>query len=251
MRTSGIYEIQSRIKPQRFYIGSAINIDRRWYEHLHDLKLNKHDNPKLQNHYNKYSKNDLMFIIVEECSSEMLIQREQHYINELKPYFNICKIAGNTLGIRYKLSKEACNNISKGHLGHIAWNKGLTKESDERLKMSEESKNNISKSKLGKKRKPFTEKTKAIMSKLRLGKPKSEEFKLKMIGNNYGVGNKGRISPMKGKHPTEETSRKHSETNIRIGLKPPSQKGKHPSKETIEKRKNTRAINKLKLIRFS
>lgn len=200
MKISGIYKIQSKTKPQRFYIGSAVNINRRWYEHLHDLRLNKHNNPKFQNHYNKYYESDLIFIIIEECLPELLIQKEQYYINELKPYFNICKIAGNTLGIHYKLSKEACKNIGNGHLGRIAWNKGLTKETDERLKMSEESKNNISKSKLGKKRKPFTEETKAKLSKLRLGKPKSADFKLKMIGNNYGSKNKGRISPMKGKH---------------------------------------------------
>jgi group I intron endonuclease len=157
MKISGIYKIRSRTKPQRFYIGSAVNLDRRWYEHLHDLRLNKHDNPKLQNHYNKYYENDLIFIVIEECLPELLIQKEQYYINELKPYFNICKIAGNTLGIHYKLSKETRDNFSKTHLGRIAWNKGLTKEMDERLKMSEESKNKISKSKLNKKRKPFTE----------------------------------------------------------------------------------------------
>jgi hypothetical protein len=43
-----------------------------------------------------------------------------------------------------------------------------------------------------------------------------------------------------------ETRKKHSETNIRIGHKPPSQKSKHPTKETIEKRKNTYRLNKLK-----
>ena len=57
-KISGIYKIQSLYHPERCYIGSAVNITRRWMEHLTALKADKHYSKKLQNHYNKYGKNE-------------------------------------------------------------------------------------------------------------------------------------------------------------------------------------------------
>ena len=116
MTSSGIYKIQSTINPERCYIGSAININNRWKHHISELKLNKHGNKKLQNHINKYGIDDLEFNIVENCNKEELIRREQIFINKLNPYFNICKIAGSSLGI--KRSIETCNKISEKAMGH-------------------------------------------------------------------------------------------------------------------------------------
>ena len=72
---SGIYQIHS-ILTGRVYIGSAVNLKRRKQRHLLDLKDNKHDNPYLQRHYNKYGI-DLQFSVIERCSKEKLIEREQ------------------------------------------------------------------------------------------------------------------------------------------------------------------------------
>ena len=108
MKISAIYKIQSKIKPNRFYIGSAININHRRDCHLHDLRNNKHNN-KLQRHYNKYKESDLEFLIIEPCLPEFLTTREQYYIDTLKPYFNILPVAGSSLG--YKHTEE-----TKSHL---------------------------------------------------------------------------------------------------------------------------------------
>ena len=116
MIISGIYKIQSTIKPERYYIGSAVNINNRWKHHISELKLNKHGNKKLQNHVNKYGINDLQFHIVENCDKEKLIQYEQIFIDKWNPYFNICKIAGSALGI--KRSIETCKKISEKAMGH-------------------------------------------------------------------------------------------------------------------------------------
>jgi group I intron endonuclease len=116
MNSSGIYKIQSIIRPERCYIGSAVNINNRWKHHISELKLNKHGNKKLQNHTNKYGIDDLQFYIAENCDKDKLIQREQFFIDELNPYFNICKIAGSALGIRRSI--ETCKKISKKAMGH-------------------------------------------------------------------------------------------------------------------------------------
>ena len=52
----------------------------------------------LQNHYNKYGKNDLIFSILIGCAKEDLISTEQFFLDTNKTYFNTCRNAGNTLG---------------------------------------------------------------------------------------------------------------------------------------------------------
>jgi hypothetical protein len=37
----GIYKIYSLIKPERCYIGSSVNISKRWAQHLSKLQNNK------------------------------------------------------------------------------------------------------------------------------------------------------------------------------------------------------------------
>jgi group I intron endonuclease len=100
MYVSGVYKIQSILYPERCYIGSTNNFTRRRREHFYNLRNNKHDSPKLQNHYNKYGENDLAFSVVVECEEERAVVKEQCYINIFKPWFNISPTASSSLGIK-------------------------------------------------------------------------------------------------------------------------------------------------------
>ena len=124
MKISGIYQIQSRIKPERLYIGSSNNIKSRWNLHLSELRRNKHSNGKLQNHYNKYGKNDLIFSILICCDEDSLIIAEQFYIDSHKTFFNLCKKAGSTLGRKRTLQQR--KKMSEVMLGRNTWSKGST-----------------------------------------------------------------------------------------------------------------------------
>jgi group I intron endonuclease len=115
MAISGIYQIQSKIKPERIYIGSSVNIQRRWRDHLYLLKKNKHDNQRLQHHYNKYGKNDFVFSIIIGCGKDDLVTTEQFYIDSIKCWFNLCPKAGNTLGVRF--SEESKERSRRATLG--------------------------------------------------------------------------------------------------------------------------------------
>ena len=42
MKITGIYKIESKLKPERIYIGSAVNISKRWLLHLSRLRRDKH-----------------------------------------------------------------------------------------------------------------------------------------------------------------------------------------------------------------
>jgi len=112
-KASGIYQIQSISKKKR-YIGSACHLKYRKQGHLYDLRKQEHDNMYLQKHYNKYGVNDLMFSIIEFCSKENLIKREQYWINKLNPEFNLSKTAGSNLGTRHS-KKSKINHANAMH----------------------------------------------------------------------------------------------------------------------------------------
>jgi len=145
MIASGIYKIQSKIKPERVYIGSAIYLRNRKAMHFTDLEKHRHHASKLQNHYNKYGKDDLEFIVIEPCLPEFLIIREQYYIDTLKPFFNSSPTACSVLGI--KRSKETCRKISEARKGKPCPTKGI-----KRKKMSEEFKTKCAERMKGNKR---------------------------------------------------------------------------------------------------
>ena len=122
MPVSGIYKIQSKIKPERIYIGSAVNVPQRWRIHKTELRHDKHINKKLQNHANKYGVDDLVFNLITSCDKNDLLALEQFYLDALNPWFNICPIAGNTSG--RPVSDITRKKISELHKGRSPWSKG-------------------------------------------------------------------------------------------------------------------------------
>lgn len=113
-----IYKIYSITKPEKIYIGSSVNFVNRKSRHVTSLKNNWHPNKKLQSHYNKYGKLDLVFEVIESgIEIDKLIEREQYYMDLLTPWFNIAKIAGSNLG--YVPSEETIKKLKKAGLNRV------------------------------------------------------------------------------------------------------------------------------------
>ncbi len=97
--TMGIYKIENKVNG-KIYIGSSKNIENRWKKHKYDLRSNNHHSEHMQNAWNKYGKENFIFKIIEEIRDEnILIEREQYWINALKSYnidigYNIAYRAG-------------------------------------------------------------------------------------------------------------------------------------------------------------
>lgn len=82
----GIYKIQNRIN-DKIYIGSSVDIHKRWLQHRSQLNKNQHHSKHLQNSWIKYGQNNFKFEIVELVSNkELLTSIEQEWINKTKCY---------------------------------------------------------------------------------------------------------------------------------------------------------------------
>lgn len=88
----GIYKI-STPSDSSCYVGSSIRIERRWSEHKHGLRNNKHHSIRLQNAWNKYG--ELKFEIIELCDENELNDKEQFWIDSLKAELNSSKFVKN------------------------------------------------------------------------------------------------------------------------------------------------------------
>jgi group I intron endonuclease len=194
----GIYKISSICKPSRFYIGSSVDVYHRWIEHKSNLSRGKHHSPKIQNHYNKYGVNDLSFEVIEYCTRNNLLEREQYYLDTLNPWFNTYPIAGSPLG--HKPTKEHVEKVRRAGLGRIVSEETRKKISEAHMGMrtSEEAKSKQRAAKLGGK---LSEEHKAKIGESLRGTVRSEEYKEKIR------------QTLMGHAVSEETKRKISENN--------------------------------------
>lgn len=113
---SGIYVICCLVNRKR-YIGSSGALKNRKKSHWHALERNKHHNPILQAAWNKHGAVNFSYEVVERCALSALLEREQWWIDNDNPEFNVLKVAGSARG--YKWSDEAKRRSSERHRGKI------------------------------------------------------------------------------------------------------------------------------------
>ena len=204
----GIYQIINKINGKR-YIGSSVDIKKRWTQHRCDLKGKRHSNRHLQRSWNKYGKSNFKFEIVCICSKGNLVDYEQLFIDKLNPEYNISDRAYRGNGLSGKnhprygvhLSNETKRKISRSSKGRKSWNEGkkMSAEFCETNRIShigiypsKETRRKLSKARSGRNHHMY-------------GKHHSEETKKKI-----SEANKGKPSPNKGKTLSKETRRKIS-----------------------------------------
>jgi group I intron endonuclease len=115
-----VYKI-TNITNNKLYIGSTVEYNVRKLHHIRCLKNNTHRNNLLQNAWNKYGEENFKFEILEEnVDTNLLLSREQHFLDTYKPYnrkigYNINPVAGSNLGFKMPESaKEKLRNINLG-----------------------------------------------------------------------------------------------------------------------------------------
>lgn len=172
---SGVYCIRSTVSG-RVYVGSAVDVRRRWSVHRWRLSQGTHHSVLLQRSWNKHGAGAFVFDVIEAVKDKsLLVGLEQHWIDKLKSCcprsgFNIAPRAGSSLGRKHPpevLAKMRAAQVGRkkapftdehraairaSRLGN-QWGKGIPKSADHRAK--------ISSAKKGKKARPFTKKHRA------------------------------------------------------------------------------------------
>lgn len=113
---SGIYEIVNLTNGAK-YVGSTVDFVKRRNEHICKLRKRKHPNRFLQSAWNKYGSVSFAFRRLIICSKEHLLFFEQRAFDVIRPEYNLCQVAGNTLG--RKLSAQTKQKISDANRGRV------------------------------------------------------------------------------------------------------------------------------------
>ena len=109
---SGVYLIQVR---GRGYVGSTVNITRRWKEHRRDFRRGVHANKWLQHLWDKYGSEAFAWSTLELVGAPDLLVREQFWVDTLHPAYNLRTIVGSNLG--YKHTAAARANMAAANTG--------------------------------------------------------------------------------------------------------------------------------------
>jgi group I intron endonuclease len=247
LNTSGIYVIWC-IPSGKYYVGSALDLTKRWFQHRHDLERNKHKSPRVQHAWNKYGADAFLFEVIELVEPARLIEVEQSYLDRTKATnrrygLNTCPTAGSRYGTR--TTPETRAKMSAAAKGKIR---------------TAEHRANLAAALLGKPGTPWSEESRANHLAAMLNKPPvSDETRAKLRAMNLGVcrphrpetrakmSNTRRGRPHSPEHSAAISAAKmghtHSdECRAKIAA---TLRGSKLSPETIAKREATRLRNRL------
>lgn len=103
---SGIYKWVNNVTMES-YVGSSTNITKRLRKYYNKNYLKDRlvvYNSRIYKAILDYDYSNFSLVILEYCDKKFLINREQYYIDIIKPEYNICKIAGSMLGFKHSVS---------------------------------------------------------------------------------------------------------------------------------------------------
>lgn len=118
-KISGIYKITNIITGD-FYIGSSKDIKHRWIAHKSSSTFRQHPNSRLYQDISHYGIDNFTIEIIEE--TESLREREQYYIETLKPVYN----TNRAYGLNIERAKEARRQCSKDWYNRLCFYNGET-----------------------------------------------------------------------------------------------------------------------------
>lgn len=131
----GVYMIRNTIN-HKYYVGSSIDIESRWKQHINELNKNRHTNNYLQKAWNKYGMDNFEFLVLQETDVENLRNIETYYIKKLdcvNKGYNLIDNANFGLGV--KASNEVRKKISEKCSGCLNGNYGRKHTPEETQKI--------------------------------------------------------------------------------------------------------------------
>ncbi len=199
-RTCGVYTITCTTNGRK-YVGSSVDIAKRFARHFWSLENGTHGNTHLSRAWDKHGAAAFSFEVVELVSDpSALIAREQHWIDKLNTAtrgFNICPQAGTTAGVKLNpstvrkraesqrgkpRSEETRRRIADALRGRTLPSDQLEKMRDAKRggTLTDEHKAKIGKALTGVKRGPLSAEHRQKLSDAHRGQKLREETKLKL-----------------------------------------------------------------------
>lgn len=96
--STGVYSITNLFDGKMYVGSSSTSIDKRWKSHRVLLRKRKHHNYRLQTAWCRCGEIAFEIDVLLECSPERCVEEEQHFIDALRPAYNICPTAGSRRG---------------------------------------------------------------------------------------------------------------------------------------------------------
>ena len=140
-KISAVYKITNTITND-FYIGSSKDINRRWAAHKHPSVWKNYPNNPMYHDMQKYGLDKFDFQVIEEVEESFLKEKEQKFIETLKPTYNNINANGWDIE-RYKEYKNKygnqlcfynCQTITLNALSIRFWRKGIPHPTEEAKK---------------------------------------------------------------------------------------------------------------------
>ncbi len=238
---SGIYAFTNKLNGKR-YVGSAINLRRRYKKHLSQLNNGNHHSAKFQHAWAKYGAEQFEFIVLELVEDpSALIGREQFWIDSYDAFgaagYNMCPKAGSILGV--KRSQATIKKMRASGLKYVASDatreklriansgKKATPEKLEKMRNLVKSPETLEKLRLAGLGRKLSEESIRKMREWNLGRKRSpesiEKMRLAKIGSKWSPETRARIMQ----------ARIDSGAGAKTGA---AQRGRKQSPETIAKR---------------
>lgn len=114
----GVYGILNT-ETGKWYVGQAVDIERRWGRHLRELKYGYHHNAILQKSYDKHGPDAFSFVLLEECPVDTLGEREIFWIAKKDSFENGYNLnrGGDGGNLGWKMPEEVKRKIAFANSG--------------------------------------------------------------------------------------------------------------------------------------
>ena len=158
LAAGGIYAIRNKVNGKQ-YVGSAVNIARRFTDHVKLLNRKDHHSVALQRAWLRYGGDAFELVILEIVrDADMLIRREQHWIVHGCGFgeagYNMSPTAGSPLGVKHTDEARMNMSLSARKRGSSPAAIEAMRQANLGKKRSPETGDKIRQSKIGKKRPP-------------------------------------------------------------------------------------------------
>ena len=231
---AGVYRIRNTVNGKE-YIGSSVDVQKRWSAHRSALRLGTHPNRHLQTAWNKYGEEAFVFEMVTACESAESLEREQAALDRLfaskspEQIYNKATCAeAPTRGLKHS---EAWYRKMRGRKPSEEERRKLREAAKRRPPVSAETRRKLSEAKRGKK---LSQEHRRKLSEAHRGKKPSEQTRIALRNRRHSEETRRKIGQAhRGMKRSTETRRKQSEAAKRRRIDPETRR---KISETLKRR---------------